>query len=48
MKKGGYKLAETGVLSSVDVANMLNDWYVMMKKRNTRCDPAKRRDSSSV
>ncbi|MFB8736157.1 hypothetical protein ACEQPO_28505 [Bacillus sp. SL00103] len=22
-------------LSSVDVANMLNDWYVMMKKRNT-------------
>lgn len=33
MKKGGYKLAETGVLSSVDVANMLNDWYVMMKKR---------------
>ncbi len=32
MKKGGYELAEAGVLSSVDVANMLNDWYVMMKK----------------
>ncbi|BBP93145.1 hypothetical protein BsIDN1_67630 [Bacillus safensis] len=26
-------MAEAGVLSSVDVANMLNDWYVMMKKR---------------
>lgn len=27
-------MAETGVLSSVDVANMLNDWYVLMKKRD--------------
>ncbi|MGE6630484.1 tetratricopeptide repeat protein [Bacillus sp. NPDC077027] len=26
-------MGKTGVLSSVEVANMLNDWYVMMKKR---------------
>ncbi|OLP66929.1 Response regulator aspartate phosphatase F [Bacillus pumilus] len=29
-------MAETGVLSSVDVANMLNDWYIMMKKRQIK------------